>query len=231
MTLCRTCEFSRSLGDGGQSDGMEYECYVDLQILRSNRVVGIKKCSMYKKLNTRVEVMIAKYQELPEINPTSLTICANLQTYIQDLAIEDRLNNSSLKWIDMMCNQGKALKEFTKTGKVYQYVIGIEPCDGRETEFEYHRIYSGDPATIDVRPKPNLITSRYGFYYADLESKKRFLKLWHRLLEKNGIIVIYPYFTKTSHDIESLDSFIDEQFRNVERSEVKNGLIRLIITK
>jgi hypothetical protein len=194
-------------------------------------VMGVKDCSMFQKKSMINEVSIEGFDEFPEINPTSLTICASLQTYILDLDIENLINSPSLKWIDMMCNQGKALKEFIDSGREYKYVIGVEPEGDRMAEFEYHRIYVGNPATINVRPRPNLITSRYGFYYADLVSKKNYLRSWYRLLAQKGKIVIYPYYIKTSPDIELLDKFIDDTFKQVERRKIKNDLIRLTITK
>jgi hypothetical protein len=231
MSICRTCEFSRPVIKNNKTPGLEFECYAEMPMSALEIVMGVKDCSGYQEKSMIKEVSIESFDEFPEINPTSLTICASLQTYILDLDIENMINSSSLRWIDMMCNQGKALKEFMDSGREYQYVIGVEPEGDRRAEFEYHRIYIGNPATVNVKPKPNLITSRYGFYYADLESKMEYLKSWYRLLALKGKIVIYPYHTKTSHDIELLDKFIDETFNNIERRKLKKDLVRLTIVK
>jgi hypothetical protein len=231
MVLCGKCEFSRTLKERNHIPRLEYQCLVELSQYGTSTVMGVKGCSSYHSKVNDFTLSIEEFKDLSVINPTSLTICANLGTYLSDMDISDLLDSQNLKWIDMMCNQGKALKEYIDSQKQFQYVIGVEPHANRTTEFEYHRIYVGDPATIRVKPKPNLITSRYGFYYANLEAKMKYLKAWYDLLERNGVIVIYPYFVKTSHDTDILDEFIDKTFKNVERQIIKKDLVRLRITK
>jgi hypothetical protein len=231
MVLCGKCEFSRRIKERNHLPRLEYECFADMPIYGSSTVMGVKNCSLFHQKIHNLEVNIKEFKALSEINPTSLTICANLNTYLADLDIKEQLNKLTLKWIDMMCNQAKALKEFTESHRDYRYVIGVEPSGDRQSPFEYHRIYIGDPASLSIRPKPNLITSRYGFYYAKTEAKKRYLKAWYDLLEINGMIVIYPYYIKTSPEIEDLDRFIDETFKNVQRTVIKKDLVRLKIIK
>jgi hypothetical protein len=231
MVLCGKCEFSRRIKERKHLPRLEYECFADMPVFGSSYVMGVKDCSLFHQKINDLEVIIKEFLELTEVNPTSLTICANLNTYIADLNIEKQLNKLTLKWIDMMCNSAKALKEFTESHQDYRYVIGVEPVGERKLEFEYHRIYIGDPASLKVKPKPNLITSRYGFYYAKTDAKKKYLKAWYDLLEKNGRIVIYPYYIKTSPEIEDLDRFIDKTFKNVERHKIKKHLVRLTIVK
>jgi hypothetical protein len=231
MVLCGKCEFSRILKDNSHLPRLEYECFADIPVYGSSIVMGVKSCSTFHKKIDNLEISIKPFSELPEFNPTSLTICANIGTYLVDLEIDDIIDHPELRWIDMMCNSGKALKEYVESGKQYNYVVGIEPHGDRQDPFEYHRIYVGDPSKIQVRPKPNLITSRYGFYYAKVADKMRYLAAWFDLLKKNGVMVIYPYFTKTSPDTEKLDRYIDKNFKNVERKKIKKDLVRLRIVK
>lgn len=210
---------------------MEYECLAEIPTSGSSIVMGVRSCNTFHKRKDNVEILIKPYSELPQFNPTSLTICANFVTYLADLDIDDIIDSKDLKWIDMMCNSGKALKEYLDSGRKFHYIVGVEPHGEKHNPFEYHRIYVGDPSSIKVSPKPNLITSRYGFYYANVADKIKYLAAWFDLLKMNGVMIIYPYFIKTSSDTKKLDEFIDNNFKNVERKKIKKDLVRLRIVK
>jgi hypothetical protein len=225
------CEYSRVLEKKLHFPRLEYECLAEIPTSGSSIVMGVKGCSTYHKKIDNLDISIRPYSKLPQFNPTSLTICANIGTYLADLEIDDMIDDPQLKWVDMMCNSGKALREYVDSGKEYQYVVGVEPHGEKHNPFEYHRIYVGDPSTVKVSPKPNLITSRYGFYYASVSDKIRYLTAWFDLLRKKGVMVIYPYFIKTSSDTNKLDDFIDDNFKNVERKKIKKDLVRLRIVK
>ncbi len=158
-------------------------------------------------------IYIEPFKNHKEINRGSLHYNAFLEAYISDLKIAQNLADPYLRWVDMMCNTGRALNEFTSRCKDYDYVLGVEPSFNGLPE--YNNIIRGDPATLIVTPRPNLITSRYGFIYLSLEEKIRNLKAWFSLLEGGGEIVIWPYANNMKKEENELESLI-QSFRRHE---------------